>query len=82
MKKKLTDSETRSGYIEDFSFNPYWKEQKAICGYEHCIELMHISIKTTQKSCHIFGHDCPGDKSMAQKCKVSWESISTERFVK
>ena len=42
MKKKLIGAEARSGYIDDFGFNPNWKKQRCICGYEHCIELMPL----------------------------------------
>ena len=80
--RKLTDVEARSGYTKDFSFNPNWKEQKAICGYEHCIELMPLEEDRIDKSCHIFGHNCPGGKEMAQKCRVTFDSIPDNRFVK
>ena len=68
--RKLTDVEARSGYIEEFGFNKDWREQQAICGYEHCIELMFITEETTTLSCPIFGHNCPGGKQMVKKCIV------------
>lgn len=40
--RKLTGAEARSGYVKEFGFNKDWKKQKAICGYEHCIELMDL----------------------------------------
>lgn len=81
--RKLTDAEAKSGYTPDFGFNPNWKRQKAICGYEHCIELMSISEETTKKSCPIFGHDCPGGKEMVKKCVIGkTRFIPKERLAK
>ena len=80
MKRKLKPEESRSGYIEDFSFNPDWKEHKAICGYEHCIELMPIGEKITNRSCPIFGHNCPGSIGMVSKCNKTIKDIPKERF--
>lgn len=130
-KKALTDAEAINGYIEDFSFNPNWKKQRAVCGYEHCIELMPLygftrkqaiednkrskeclkkgifksgkkidkfmvnlmkkEVKDfnsldypitvdTSKSCPIFGHNCPGNLEMVQKCARQQNNISEERF--
>ena len=67
--RKLTDAEARSGYIKEFGFNPNWKKQQCICGYEHCIELMpHEGRPRSKKSCFIFGHNCPGGEEMVKKC--------------
>ncbi|KKK95099.1 hypothetical protein LCGC14_2676210 [marine sediment metagenome] len=78
MKRKLKPEESRSGYINDFSFNPDWEKHKAICGYEHCIELMPLEHKNT--SCPIFGHNCPGGVAMVKECKSQIEDIPEERI--
>ena len=78
-KRKLTAREARSGYTNYFGFNPNWEKQKAICGYEHCIELMPLK-RNSKKSCPIFGHDCPGGKEMTQKCKRSIDDIPEEKI--
>ena len=78
--KKLSNSEAKNGYIPYFGFNPKWREQKAICGYEHCIELMPLQTETNKNSCHIFGHNCPGGAEMVQKCLV--DEVPKERTVK
>jgi len=80
--KKLTGKEARSGYTKYFGFNPNWKKQKALCGYEHCIELMYIGAKRTKKSCPLFGHNCPGGKAMVDKCRKTLEDVPEERFAK
>ena len=82
--RKLTDAEARSGYVKEFGFNSNWKKQKAICGYEHCIELMpHSGRKKSKESCPIFGHNCPGGKSMVAKCIIGKKRIiPKERIAK
>ena len=49
------------GYVEDFTFNKDYEKMGLCCGYEHCIENMPLK-EQNDKSCPIFGHDCP-DKS-------------------
>ncbi len=81
--RKLTGVEARSGYTKEFGFNKDWKKQGALCGYEHCIELMFLTEKSTKISCPIFGHNCPGGKEMVKKCIVGKKRfIPKERFKK
>jgi len=49
------------GWAEDFKANKDFKEMGLVCAYEHCIEHMPLSEEPTEKSCPIFGHDCPGE---------------------
>jgi len=78
---KITDEEAINGYVKDFSFNPNWKKQKALCGYEHCIELMPLT-KRTNKSCKVFGHNCPGGKEIVDKCNKTLYDIPKVRFAR
>ena len=79
--RKLTGKEARSGYTKEFGFNKDWKKQNAICGYEHCIELMPLE-SPSDKSCPIFGHNCPGGKEMVSKCQMEFDKIPKDRFCK
>ena len=68
--RELTQQEAKSGYTNYFGFNPHWRKQQCICGYEHCVELMPVAEQTTEKTCSIFVHNCPGGKETVQKCVV------------
>lgn len=60
------------GYSRCFEYNEHWAAQGGICGYEHCIENMPFT--NEELSCPIFGHDCPGGKEVAGRCKGSPQS--------
>lgn len=56
------------GYFINFSPNLNYEEQGQICEWEHCIEWMPLSEKRTERSCSIFGHNCPGGAEKVSKC--------------
>jgi len=69
----LTDDLNKSfpvGYSIDFSPNENYKKQDLVCEWEHCIEHMPLK-QRTNKSCPIFGHDCPGGADKVSKCEKS-----------
>ena len=66
MKNNLSVDEP-IGFIPNFSYNENFKTDGLICPYEHCIELMPLE-ETTEKSCPIWGHDCPGGKGQIDAC--------------
>lgn len=57
------------GYSIDFSYNESWDQQGLVCGYEHCIENMPMRVpRKSDKSCPLFGHDCPSGKLQIDWC--------------
>ena len=68
------------GYCINFEPNKEYRKNGLLCPYEHHIEFMNLSKKTTKKSCPIFGHDCPNWKEYIKKCskkkKTLWEEIT------
>lgn len=68
---QLTEDLNKSfhvGYSINFTPNKDYKEQSLICEWEHCIEHMPLKQRRTDKSCPIFGHDCPGGTDKVSKC--------------
>lgn len=63
------------GYSRLLKPNPYWKEQKGICRYEHCIENRPVSSPRTSRSCPLFGHDCPDGSRSAKACLVQMDQL-------
>lgn len=61
------------GYSRCFEPNPKWEEQGGICKFEHCIENMELTEETTEKSCPIFGHNCPGGEEQVIECNKDLE---------
>jgi len=57
------------GYSINFKPNYDFDEQGLMCEWEHCIEHMPIRREPDDRSCHIFGHDCPGGIGTSVKCK-------------
>ncbi len=57
------------GYVLDFSPRADYKQRGQCCPYEHCIELMGMSHAPTERSCPLFGHDCPGGTTQVEACK-------------
>jgi hypothetical protein len=57
------------GYSIDFTKNKDYKKQGLECEWEHCIEFMPLGKRATEKSCPIFGHDCPGGASKVSECE-------------
>ena len=56
------------GYSIDFNKNGDYKKHGLDCPWEHCIEHMPLEGERTEKSCPIFGHDCPEGSQMTKKC--------------
>jgi len=64
------------GYSIDFSPNPDYARHGLICEWEHCIEQMPITAETTESSCPVFGHNCPGGVERVSKCDKTIDDIS------
>jgi multisubunit Na+/H+ antiporter MnhG subunit len=65
------------GYSIDFSKNENYKKHGLECEWEHCIEFMPLGEERTEKSCPIFGHDCPEGSDKASECEPkALESIA------
>lgn len=65
------------GYIEVFMPNHSVDEQPhTICIWEHCIEHFPLESERGEKSCPIFGHNCPGGIEQVSFCKAHLESAS------
>ena len=64
------------GYSRYTEPNPHWSDQPhAICKFEHCIENQPIRLNRDDRSCPVFGHDCPGGTKQAAKCREHDRSI-------
>ena len=70
------------GYSINFQPNRNYKEQGLSCEWEHCIELFPLREDSDDRSCHIWGHDCPGGIGTRMECKKSMDDIPDERFIK
>ena len=57
------------GYSIDFTKNRDYKKHGLECEWEHCIEFMPLESVTTEKSCPIFGHNCPEGSHKVSECK-------------
>jgi polyhydroxyalkanoate synthesis regulator phasin len=57
------------GYSIDFTKNRDYKKHGLECEWEHCIEFMPLESVRTEKSCPIFGHNCPEGLHKASECK-------------
>jgi hypothetical protein len=69
---QLTEDLNKSfpvGYSMDFSPNEDYEKQGLLCAWEHCIEHMPLKQRTTNESCPIFGHECPGGADKVSECK-------------
>lgn len=57
------------GYSIDFSKNEDYRKHGLECEWEHCIEFMPLGRTKTEKSCPIFGHDCPEGSDKVRECE-------------
>lgn len=81
----LTTDLSRSfslGYSINFQPNHKYKEQGLVCQWEHCVEHFPLRENPDNRSCHIFGHDCPGGVGTQVECKKLMDDIPDERFAK
>ena len=51
------------GYVLDYKPNAEFEEMGLVCRYEHCIEMAPFFPWSDEKSCPVFGHDCPATAS-------------------
>lgn len=68
----MADTLNRSfalGYSLNFRANPHWHDQGLLCEYEHCVEHLPIADPSTDASCPLFGHDCPG--GIVDSCELA-----------
>jgi len=70
------------GYSINFQPNPNYEEQELLCEWEHCIEHFPLREGSDDRSCHVFGHDCPGGIGTQTKCQKTIDDIPDERFSK
>ena len=56
------------GYSIDFSPNLDYEKHGLLCEWEHCIEWMPLTEETTDLSCPVFGHNCPGGPEKVSEC--------------
>lgn len=69
------------GYSINFQPNRNYKEQGLCCEWEHCIELFPLREENDDRSCHVWGHDCPGGIGTRMECKKTIDDIPKERFI-
>jgi hypothetical protein len=70
------------GYSINFQPNPEYEEQGLFCEWEHCVEHFPLRENRDDRSCHVFGHDCPGGVGTRAKCRKSIYDVGDERFLK
>jgi len=70
------------GYSIDVSRNKDYRKHGLFCEWEHCIEWMPLTEKSTKKSCLVFGHNCPGGTERVLSCGKTIEDFPQERFIK
>jgi len=68
------------GYIEVFEPNYSYGLQGLACSWEHCIE--YYPLEGGEKSCPIFGHDCPDGAKQATTCRRASNSIRNPKVQK
>ena len=71
-----------TGYSINFQPNHNYAEQGLCCEWEHCIEHFPLREDRDDRSCHVWGHDCPGGIGTRMKCEKSMNDIPDERFIK
>lgn len=81
LSERLSES-FGTGYSINFQPNYNYEEQGLCCEWEHCIELFPLREERDERSCHVWGHDCPGGIGTRIKCKKSMDDIPDERFIK
>ncbi|MFH1372967.1 MAG: DUF4145 domain-containing protein [bacterium] len=70
------------GYSINFQPNPEYEEQGLLCEWEHCVEHFPLRENRDDRSCHVFGHDCPGGIGTRAKCHKSIDDLPDEWFAK
>lgn len=70
----------RIGYSINLQPNHNYREQGLICEWEHCIELFPLREEGDDRSCHVWGHDCPGGIGTRMACQKSIADIPRERL--
>lgn len=68
------------GYSVNFMSNPKYEEQGHICEWEHCVEHFPLRGNRDDRSCPVFGHDCPGGSETRAKCQKSIDDVPGDRF--
>ena len=68
------------GYIEVFEPNYSYALQGLICPWEHCIE--YYPLERGEKSCPIFGHDCPDGSKQAATCRRASNRIRNPKVLR
>lgn len=71
-----------TGYSISLSPNLNYKKHGLVCEWEHCIEWMSLTEKSTEKSCRLFGHNCPGGAKKVKICGKTINDFPKKRFVK
>lgn len=70
------------GYSINFQPNSGYEKQGLLCEWEHCVEHFPIRENRDERSCHVFGHDCPGGIGTRVKCQKSIDDIPDARLMK
>lgn len=70
------------GYSINFQPNPGYKQQGLLCEWEHCVERFPLREERDDRSCPVFGHDCPGGLGTRTKCQKSINDIPSKRFTR
>jgi len=66
------------GYSINFTPVENYEECGLMCEWEHCIEHMPLAHPSTDLSCPVFGHDCPGGKSLSLRCGSAMEESDSK----
>lgn len=59
------------GYSINIFENPDYAENGFSCEWEHCIEHSPVERETSEKSCPLWGHNCPGGLVTLTNCRVA-----------
>ena len=70
------------GYSINFQPNSEYENQGLLCEWEHCVEHFPLRDNPDDRSCHVFGHDCPGGIGTRAKCQKSMGDMPNERSSK
>ncbi|MFA5148708.1 MAG: hypothetical protein WC491_06250 [Candidatus Omnitrophota bacterium] len=79
----LTDRLNKSisvGYSINFKSNSSYHAQGMFCEWEHCIEHSPLREMSSELSCPVFGHDCPGGLETRSLCNKKIDDIPKSRF--
>ncbi len=69
-----------TGYSINFQPNRDYEAQGLSCEWEHCIEHFPVREDPDDRTCPIWGHDCPGGIGTRMECQKSIDDIPDERF--